>query len=542
MQRLSKRPEARTFTVEKLLELVADGQIRVPEFQRPIRWQRKQVRDLFDSVYRGFPVGSLLLSKQPDRERSLQFGDVTVQGPATQEAYFVVDGQQRVNALGAVLLHPDAKPRGGTYALWFDLDREDFVFSQKSTPPLHWLPLNVAADSLKLLDFLNNWALRERKDLMQRAIALGKAIREYQVPAYVLDGASTEALRLVFRRVNNSGLAMSESEVFDALNAKDEVKPIENACQRLQQASGFGLIEGDVFLRCLKMVTGRKLRESERNSDGDLSEREPSPTSVDDTYVALSRTIELLVEDAGVLHVAFLPYRLPLLVLPVFFHRHPRPHARSRELLARWLWRGALSGKHTSNHDATLDDLRAKIDGDEFGSVERLLSTVPRPAEITFPQAESIWQGGSAKTAALALAIAAMSPRDPEGGCPLDYDDVRGLLTDHQTGRAVALGEAFLDVEGAARGPVSRTLLVGVRTWLESLPEASPEVLSSHGIDAEAGEAFRQRDFEAFAMHRARTLNAHFERYFGRHLGGDDDRPPISELIRRADERLLVSA
>ncbi|HEU4410020.1 MAG TPA: DUF262 domain-containing protein [Polyangiaceae bacterium] len=535
MERIKKRPEAFTFTVERLLELVKEGKIRVPEFQRPIRWQRKQVRELFDSIYRGFPIGSLLLSKQPDRQRELWFGELRVHGESTQDAYFVVDGQQRINALAAVLLHPEPRPRWGTYALWFDLDREEFAFSQKAVPPSHWLPLNVAADSFKLFDFLNEWPLRgQRKDLMQRAIELGKAIRECQVPAYVLEGASTDALRLAFRRINGAGLAWRESEVFDALNPEDEVRPVEDACDRLHRASGFGVIDGDVFLKCLKMVTGLRLRESERDAD-----RVQSSSAVDDTYAAVSRAIELLGEDARVLHVAFLPYRLPLLVLPVFFHRHPRPHLRSRELLARWVWRGALSGLHASDSDATLDDLRVLIDDDEFRSAERLLGTVPRPAGVELPSAELRWHGGGAKTSACALALAALSPRDPGGGEPLDDDGVRALLTDEATGAPKALGEAFFDVAGGPRVSVARALLVKNKGWLDALPCASAEVLASHGIDAGAAEALQAGDFEAFAERRARTLNAHFERFFARLLGrGDDDRPPIAELIRRADEQL----
>jgi Protein of unknown function DUF262 len=539
MERIKKRPEAFTFTVERLLEFVTEGKVRVPEFQRPIRWQRKQVRDLFDNIYRGFPIGSLLLSKQPDIKRPLRFGTITIWGEATHDAYLVIDGQQRVNALAAVLLHPDPKPRSGLYALWFNLEEEVFVFSQRATPPAHWLPLNVAADSNKLLDWLDVWDLRnERKDLRRRALELGKAIREYQVPTYVLDGASSDALMLVFRRVNDSGVRIRESEIYDALNAKDGVKPIENACRQLHEASGFGLIDGDVFRRCVKMVAGRKLRDPGPDGDEAIADRERSFAEVEDARAALSRAIELLVVDAGVMHRAFLPYQLPLLVLPVFFRRHPRPHTRSRELLSRWVWRGALSGLHASNSDVILDELRSLIDDDEFRSVERLLGTVPRPAGVELPLAVQRWQGGGAKTSACALAIAALSPRDPESGEPLDDDDVRALLTAQETGVPKALGDAFVDAAGGPRFSVARALLVKSKGWLSILPHASAEVWASHGIDAAAAEALGVGDFEAFAARRARTLNAHFERFFLRHLGEGDDRPPIAELIRRADEQM----
>lgn len=44
-----------------LIESIAMGQIGLPDLQRPFVWPNKKVRDLFDSMYRGYPVGYLLL-------------------------------------------------------------------------------------------------------------------------------------------------------------------------------------------------------------------------------------------------------------------------------------------------------------------------------------------------------------------------------------------------------------------------------------------------------------------------------------------------
>lgn len=58
---LERRPEARTVRVEDLLAEVGRGRIRVPEFQRLFRWERDNARELLDSIYRGYPIGTLLL-------------------------------------------------------------------------------------------------------------------------------------------------------------------------------------------------------------------------------------------------------------------------------------------------------------------------------------------------------------------------------------------------------------------------------------------------------------------------------------------------
>lgn len=49
-----------TYTVEGLVREVERGDIALPEIQRPFVWNAAKVRDLFDSMYKGFPVGFLL--------------------------------------------------------------------------------------------------------------------------------------------------------------------------------------------------------------------------------------------------------------------------------------------------------------------------------------------------------------------------------------------------------------------------------------------------------------------------------------------------
>jgi uncharacterized protein with ParB-like and HNH nuclease domain len=46
-----------SFQLGQLVNMIEDGSIGLPEIQRPFVWKKTKVRDLFDSMYRGFPVG-----------------------------------------------------------------------------------------------------------------------------------------------------------------------------------------------------------------------------------------------------------------------------------------------------------------------------------------------------------------------------------------------------------------------------------------------------------------------------------------------------
>ena len=57
--------EINKYSIGTILNYVKSKDIAIPEIQRPFVWKNKQVRDLIDSLYRGFPVGYLIISQNP---------------------------------------------------------------------------------------------------------------------------------------------------------------------------------------------------------------------------------------------------------------------------------------------------------------------------------------------------------------------------------------------------------------------------------------------------------------------------------------------
>ena len=84
------------YNLDALVNQIELGQIGLPNIQRPFVWKDSKVRDLFDSMYRGYPVGYLLLW-QSSADRTI--GPDKKQMPSQ---LLIVDGQQRLTALYAV--------------------------------------------------------------------------------------------------------------------------------------------------------------------------------------------------------------------------------------------------------------------------------------------------------------------------------------------------------------------------------------------------------------------------------------------------------
>lgn len=88
------------YTLSALMESVATGQLGLPDIQRPFVWRNVKVRNLFDSMYRGFPVGYLLFWETGVKSGSRQIGSDLKQLAPTR---VIVDGQQRLTSLYAVI-------------------------------------------------------------------------------------------------------------------------------------------------------------------------------------------------------------------------------------------------------------------------------------------------------------------------------------------------------------------------------------------------------------------------------------------------------
>lgn len=88
------------YSLSKLIEDIEIGEVGLPEIQRPFVWPNSKVRDLFDSMYRGFPIGYLLFWVNGFSEVHRQIGTNVKQ---KVPRLLIVDGQQRLTSLYAVI-------------------------------------------------------------------------------------------------------------------------------------------------------------------------------------------------------------------------------------------------------------------------------------------------------------------------------------------------------------------------------------------------------------------------------------------------------
>ena len=83
-------------SIENIISSIKAGEIAIPEIQRPFVWDGAKVRDLMDSLYKGFPIGHIIVWKNPDVH--LKDGSVSL------GKKILIDGQQRITAIQAAVV------------------------------------------------------------------------------------------------------------------------------------------------------------------------------------------------------------------------------------------------------------------------------------------------------------------------------------------------------------------------------------------------------------------------------------------------------
>ena len=520
MESLS-RPVAEARSVSELVEQARKGKLRIPPFQRRFRWYGPDVELLFDSIRRGYPIGSLLLWERSAPAGRVEFGPLTVEAPEDRDALWVVDGQQRLTSLVGVLAGPPSP--GSEFDLYYDLTAAEFKRPGTRRSRRDWVPMRRVVDTNEFV----SWLLEFREDgasdaQVQAATELGNQVRDYTIPVALVRNAEEQELRDIFDRMNTFGKRLTKAEVFQSLHAAgdgSEPADLRGLVDEVRDL-GFGSLQEDTVLRAVLAARGG---DPYRDFRGEFEENEDPAAAYAATSAALRRTVDFLQRDAGLPHLRALPYVYVIPALTRFFVLHEEPSERSRLLLRRWVWRGAAAGGSGGSGAApVLRRAVQAIDEEEDGSVQRLLALAPAGSAPTLdPRSHQLNRAAGRINLAL---LAQLHPRDLRTGEPVDVaallDVGEFLRVPAASGRVESIASVFLH-------PLVRDDEIP-----EALSDASQETLQSHGLSREAVADIEERGpEEMLARRESELIGLLTQRLVSLSEPEATDRPAIEALI-----------
>jgi hypothetical protein len=212
------------YSLASLIENIDTGIIGLPDIQRPFVWKDTQVRDLFDSMYLGYPVGYLLFWANAFQENTRNVGADTEQAIPS---LLIVDGQQRLTSLYAVIkgkrvvrenyekeyIEISFKPLDGKFEV-------PDAASRRSPEYIHnisdvWNTDNVMQFTMDFISKLKDTRelTAEEETTLQHNIGKLHYLRDFPFSALKLSqNMSEEEVAQVFVRINSKGKTLKQAD------------------------------------------------------------------------------------------------------------------------------------------------------------------------------------------------------------------------------------------------------------------------------------------------------------------------------------------
>ena len=418
--------------IDKIMQRIKSGEIRVPGFQRSFVWEPQQAALLMDSIYKGYPFGSILLWRTGtvlNSERKLGGFEL----PPPEKHYpidYVLDGQQRITSLFATFQNGIAGD-GEDPEVWLPI-YYDFEATQDAQDPQF---VALTADKviegrhfpLKTFFHPVNFSRASQQlavDRFEEIVTVQQRFVAADIPVQTFESEDRTSVAIVFERVNRLGVDLNMFQLLTAWTWSEDFDLQAKFLDLAEEFSEFGFADvgadNDLMLRCTAAVLVN----------------DPSPTALidangsdvrqrfDTVHNALRLAIDFLRTNLHVRHLKFLPYSALLVPLASYFAENQSEPVSDadRKVLLRWFWRTSFSHRYSGNpmrnirtdaeqarllrqgQPSTLDLIRATVDDSFFLG--------------------NYFRQGNVASKCLILLLASRGPRSFIGGGPVDLNSV----------------------------------------------------------------------------------------------------------------------
>lgn len=367
--------------VSTILDRIDSGSIALPEFQRGFVWNRNQVRRLMRSLYRGYPVGSLLMW-ETKTEQALDTGARGDGALAEGVVNLLLDGQQRITTLYGIIRGKPPQFFDGDSSLitglYFNLDTEEFEFygpvKMRDNPM--WIDvtelMQIGVGEMIARIFARPQFQSNLQMYINRLNAIG-AIKERDLHVDVVTGQdkTVDVVVEIFNEVNRGGTKLSKGDLALAKvcavwpEARSELNRLLDKWKR----AGF-YFKLDWLLRCVTSVTTGEAYFSALADVSTVQFREG-------LYLAekyIDALLNLIAGRLGLDHSRVLGsvYSFPLMVR--YLHRRGgrlESHIE-RDRLLYWYIHTLLWGRYSGSTESVLAKDLAAI-RDDTGALDRLI-------------------------------------------------------------------------------------------------------------------------------------------------------------------------
>jgi hypothetical protein len=422
--------------ITEVIERLRKDEFLIPTFQRDFVWQPENIRKLWDSIYRFYPIGSLLYWETDSylqTHRKLG-GFVFPHDEDTVKAFrtwkYILDGQQRATALLVSYLGGKGRVEGNEhfdYTIYFDTTKEEFFFAadldrRKKTTDEHFLVRLRDVENFTFSYFAEISAVPGfSKSIEGNFERLQRIFTHYKIPVVRIKGVEVSEVCEIFERINQEGKKLHPVDIIVASTYRpdrpetgekgfylrdnlEELRELltENG-NRFKDLDDLNVIQ--MFALCL-----RKKDVAERSAYGITPAALNNLTTADfqthwnEAQKTILDTVKFLC-DFRVHGPGMLPYVYSMLAVAYYLHGNKNAN---RSLARQWFWRTAFGA----------DEFRVSTDLYDacdtfFGALERGEAVVIKPLIISRKKLiQASYNYRNTLSRAVLAFLASLNPRD----------------------------------------------------------------------------------------------------------------------------------
>ncbi len=411
--------------IDKIINRIDAGDIRIPAFQRGFIWKQDQILDLLDSIVTNYPIGSVLLWNTQERLKytrniaGYSIPDTSIEYPVN----YVLDGQQRLSTIYAVFSNKAVQdqlselynPDLSLFDIYYDFKIKSFLtkieVDNDNTESLLFLKnlLNAGyiIEALRMLD----------QKYHQEAQSLYSKFNNYEIPVVTIKNRDKEEVGIIFERINNTGTKLSTLDLMTAWTWTDDFHLLESSNKLLEELDekGFGDIPHNILLQIISGIIQDKTTTKEILSLGAETVRD----NWDLICESLKKAIDFLSTEIKCSHLDFLPNHQLLIAISKYFSFLERPEDNEIEALKKWFWKISFSnrystGQTTKKMNNDIETIK-EIKKGNYNIIEDFSYTVTKSDLI-----KTKFSKGNSITRSFLLLMAQFSPIDLTKGTLID--------------------------------------------------------------------------------------------------------------------------
>ncbi|AFR05130.1 DUF262 domain-containing protein [Pectobacterium brasiliense] len=331
--------------IDDLVSNIENGKIVLPEFQRPYVWKEKDIKYLFDSIYKGYPIGSILLWNGGGKDiPTPNYVGGRAVSQSNGEKYYIVDGQQRLTTLFCCL-SDDIFDEDGKWDLYFNLREDSFTHSPGNKgDDSHFISIKSLRKTTSFLKEARR-IIDETSDdsLIEKAEILADKIRKYKMAVIKLDGGDLSEVVEVFSRLNSMGKNIGQQDIVYALTYDgDSDSGINKFIDDVRACFKKYFIDeknkNEVYLQLIKTAIGFEVYDQDRNKIVEKLKtiNKNNPHQLEKILSSLDDTLRFFVDEMLINKFSLLPYTNILFMAFHYFHSY---HGmKSTKRLSNWLF------------------------------------------------------------------------------------------------------------------------------------------------------------------------------------------------------------